>query len=697
MKKLITLFIFISLIINGFAQVSFCDDFDSYQNGDPIAETSSDWETWSSISSPNPPYVDDANVTNLLSNSGNNSLYFEAVGAGGPQDVVLPFGTGTPYTYGFFEFSANFFVNQGTGAYFNFQAENNPGTSWSMDVQMDATGNISFENGGGAVIFLTSTYPMNTWFEIKVVVDLTNNNWEVFIDNQLQGNFANTINQIASLDLYPISGHQFYVDDVCYSYMPFIPSSFAYDMSAIDLHLASNLSLVTAPFTISGDIVNLSSTIVNTLDINYSINGGPTVVDNLSGLNLNLFDILTFNHTVNWMPPTAGTYQIEIWASNINGNADMDTLNDKLLETIYVWNALATKRPLIETFTSSTCGPCAPANITAEALFAQNTGNHTSIKYQVSFPGSGDPYYTNEVGQRMDYYMPPGSASVPRMEIDGGWDQNGNNISQQVLDDYISEPAFINITSSYDITAKTIDINITIDALESIQSNNLAVHTAIIEETTYNNVKTNGETQFEHVVKKMVPGSNGTPISIVGGQQNTLSLSYMFNGNYRLPMSANDPIIHSTEHSVEDFSNLMVAVWVQDAVTKEIHQSTMSTLNTFTPISYNCINNSCIDPLNGSGTYMSLSDCETICNPTTIEDKKETQFIYPNPATEKVYVSNLKEPNTVVKIYDIQGKLVLEDKISNSQYLNISSLAKGVYQIAFEGISLNETRKLIIK
>ena len=176
MKKIFTLSTALLLVGSVFSQgtsVSFCDNFDSYQNGDPIAATSSDWETWGSITSPTPPYGDDADVTNILSNSGDFSLYFEAVGAGGPQDVILPFGAGTPYTIGDFEFSANFFVNQGTGAYFNFQAENTPGTTWSLDVQMDATGNISFQNGGGATIFLTSTYPMNTWFEIKTVVDLT--------------------------------------------------------------------------------------------------------------------------------------------------------------------------------------------------------------------------------------------------------------------------------------------------------------------------------------------------------------------------------------------------------------------------------------------------------------------------------------------------------------------------------------------
>ncbi|MBT6964843.1 MAG: T9SS type A sorting domain-containing protein, partial [Flavobacteriales bacterium] len=70
--------------------------------------------------------------------------------------------------------------------------------------------------------------------------------------------------------------------------------------------------------------------------------------------------------------------------------------------------------------------------------------------------------------------------------------------------------------------------------------------------------------------------------------------------------------------------------------------------------------------------------------------------IYPNPATDNIYISNLLE-KSIIKIYDIQGKLVLENKISNKEYVNISMLAKGIYQVKFEGNNLNETRKLIIE
>ena len=70
--------------------------------------------------------------------------------------------------------------------------------------------------------------------------------------------------------------------------------------------------------------------------------------------------------------------------------------------------------------------------------------------------------------------------------------------------------------------------------------------------------------------------------------------------------------------------------------------------------------------------------------------------IYPNPATDNVYISNLIEKSTV-KIYDINGRLVLESNISDKEYLNTSTLSKGMYQINFETKDWSETRKLIIE
>ncbi|NVN95702.1 MAG: T9SS type A sorting domain-containing protein [Bacteroidetes bacterium] len=57
--------------------------------------------------------------------------------------------------------------------------------------------------------------------------------------------------------------------------------------------------------------------------------------------------------------------------------------------------------------------------------------------------------------------------------------------------------------------------------------------------------------------------------------------------------------------------------------------------------------------------------------------------IYPNPATSKLTI-NLQQltslQNTTVSIYDVQGKLLLQQNITQPQTeLNIAPLAKGIY------------------
>ena len=86
---------------------------------------------------------------------------------------------------------------------------------------------------------------------------------------------------------------------------------------------------------------------------------------------------------------------------------------------------------------------------------------------------------------------------------------------------------------------------------------------------TYNNVGSNGETQFSKVMKKMVPGSMGFNLgSLTDGQTVVENFSHSFQGSYTLPPDANNPIDHNTQHSVEDFSNLGVVSWIQDDATK---------------------------------------------------------------------------------------------------------------------------------
>jgi hypothetical protein len=437
---------------------------------------------------------------------------------------------------------------------------------------------------------------------------------------------------------------------------------------------------------IKGTITNGGLNTITSIDVKWS-DGINTYTDNLTGLNISMNGTYNFIHSTQLIINSLGTNSLTIW---IEYPADVDTSNNTLSTNVTAITAIAVRKPLIETFTSSTCGPCNPANVTAEALFAQNPGKFTSIKYQADWPGSGDPYYTDEVGNRIAYYA---INSVPRMEIDGGWDQNGNNITQQVLDDHIDVISLVNLSATYSINIKSVDIDITIDPLENYLSTNLVIHVAIIEETTYNNVKNNGETQFEHVVKKMLPNDNGTSIpSLVGGTQSTLNQSFTFNGNYRLPTDASNPVNHTIEHSVEDFSNLMVAVWIQDVITKEVHQSTMATLSSIVSETFNCVNNSCTDPLDGSGTYNDINSCETACNITSVQENNTSEFnIYPNPIKDVLTIDGTYNS---VNIYDVFGKLVLTSQ--TKKIIDVSSLSNGIYFVNINTENTITVKKITI-
>jgi len=118
MKKQILLLATLPLILSASAQ-TFSDDFEAYTAGDFIAQKSNTWETWTSKTGGG---ADDAKVVNNKAKSGSNSLYFSStVAAGGPQDIILPFGG--QYTTGNFSLGMNLFVETGKSAYFNFQEQ----------------------------------------------------------------------------------------------------------------------------------------------------------------------------------------------------------------------------------------------------------------------------------------------------------------------------------------------------------------------------------------------------------------------------------------------------------------------------------------------------------------------------------------------------------------------------------------------
>ena len=439
-----------------------------------------------------------------------------------------------------------------------------------------------------------------------------------------------------------------------------------YEMAGVAVNMNPFVALTSAPFTISADFVNNGAATITGADINYSVNGGTATTSTLTGLSIASGASATVTSATNWTPSATGTYDVKVWLSNLNGsNSDANTSNDTAMITVQVVAALTTRYPLFETFTSSTCPPCTPANVQMESVFDVNPGEYSSIKYQMSWPGTGDPYYTTEGGARRSFY---GINSVPRVEIDGGWDSNGNNVTQAVFDQYQNVPAFVEMDATFSRFSKTVETTIEITPLADVTSNNLALFAVIYSHRDTANVKTNGETEFINVVKKMMPSSSGQSISsLTSGTTVTQTLSYTFNGNYVLPPNANSPANLNVEHTVEDFENLGVIAWIQDMSTKEVFQSV-------------------------DATY-TIGQFEN--------ELASALSIYPNPATDFITVEGNFEGKATVKLISLLGQEIqgFEGELSagNSLRIPTEGLAKGTYLVVVSKEGTTHAEPVVVR
>ena len=100
---------------------------------------------------------------------------------------------------------------------------------------------------------------------------------------------------------------------------------------------------------------------------------------------------------------------------------------------------------------------------------------------------------------------------------------------------------------------------------------------AIIENQTEQNTGTNGMTEFHHVMKKMVPNQDGTELDdLVRGEEVTLQFDYTFQGEYDDETGYSNPVDHSSAHTVEEFTDLSVVVFIQDNESWDVLQSAWS-------------------------------------------------------------------------------------------------------------------------
>jgi hypothetical protein len=205
---------------------------------------------------------------------------------------------------------------------------------------------------------------------------------------------------------------------------------------------------------------------------------------------------------------------------------------------------------------------------------------------------------------------------------------------------------------------------LTINPLKTFTGNK-KLFVALVEPITRMNAKTNGEKEFFYVFKKFMTDSKGNSISLQNGEEVKVDLAFHFQGRFRLPLNAGKVIDFNTEHSVENFKNMMLVYWIQDYDTKEVLQSGK------------------VDK-----AVVGIED---------LQDNKGNVKIYPNPAEGMINIQS-ETLFSNIKVLNLLGQVVYNIAVNTNKYiLQTSDLAPGLYILQLQTENGLITKKISVK
>lgn len=471
---------------------------------------------------------------------------------------------------------------------------------------------------------------------------------------------------------------------------------------------------------VSFTVKNNGSKAITALTASYQFEGYEEVAQNFSTY---MAPFTTKNLTFDVPTNITGLNPIKLNVSAIavNNTTDDNEADNSLEKEVSVAWGTTQRIPMIEHFSSSTCGLCVSVNASMKSLTANNPGKYTYTKYAVNWPGTGDNHYTAECRTRVQYYQVGG---VPAMYLDGM--DKGTPINQSTLNSRYETPALADVRGAFNIDGNT--LNVTADFMSYADMNVKAFVT--VNEKVIEKNGANGEREFHHIMLKMLGGAQGTAVDLKAGEYQRLTFTH--------DMSTT---------KMQDINDLEVSLWLQNLSTGEIFNShyayeytdhcypvqnlELNTENgniniTFeapeqgTPTGYNVYNNGTLIAENTNEmSFTVTADAINIISVVAMYEDDKTSIaivkgagaglgveetaqventfsIYPNPARDYVRVSG--ENINSISVYNCLGALVerIEAK-GNTTSISTSDYNTGVYFITVEqNNGASTTQKMVV-
>lgn len=681
MKKLVLLGAAFLMSSAVYSQI-FTDNFDSYNSGDFLVSSNPAWDTWSGGAGGS---SEDVKISDVESASAPNSIHFIASSPqGGPSDVILRFDN--VYTSGNFTLEFNMKVVQNKGAYFNLQQNHNVGEVWALQCYMLNNGNIIFDNGSTGDIMLQGSYPNGDWFNFKIDIDLTTNQWEVFIDGTSIGSFSNVVNSIGIWDIFPVNPTQmggngqseFYIDDVSYGHVP----ATLLPLNAGVTFVKQIEGLAGQSLPVEAKIRNLGSDDINSFDISYTYAGGATVTESVSGITLNSLATYDYNFTAP-LTLVSGSNPLMVTVSNVNGlGQDGDDTDDSKSIVINPIIPAAGKIVLGEEATGTWCGWCPRGAVFMDYMADKYDGFWAGVAVHNGDP-MADAMYDAGMGTKIQGY--------PSAIVDRGASIDPSQLEEDFIQRILIAPkAVITNGASFNSTTRELEVSLTYSFSSAI-SGSWKVACILTEDGVtgtagyaQNNSYAGGnngvmggyellpspvpasQMVYDHVARKIAPSFAGDasllPSSISAGDEYTVCMTFT------LPVG-----------------------W---------DETKMNIIGTL------------IDPSGkvDNASYSTIADAENNglaqCGTSGIieNDANEHSFnLYPNPATEIAYVdvANSNGEDVVLTVTDLTGKVVAtRSYVVNDAVqlpINTGAMAKGTYIVHLQIGASVQQKKLVVK
>ena len=220
---------------------------------------------------------------------------------------------------------------------------------------------------------------------------------------------------------------------------------------------------------------------------------------------------------------------------------------------------------LVEHFSNASCGPCASQNPTLNTLLDNNTTKAIALKYQVSWPGTDPMNAQNapDAQARVTYYNVTG---VPSSRVDGSaYAGSPGGVTQTLINNQYADPSSFDLTVSHSLSSNldSVTITYTITASQAFTTTNpLVLHLALTEKVIeYASAPgSNGEKIFKHVMRKMLPSNTGSTLA----------------GTWTSGQTVSNSMTVAIPSYYYDISQLEVVAFIQENVTKDVHQAAKS-------------------------------------------------------------------------------------------------------------------------